>query len=138
MSPGHALVHNLTVLNFTPPTAGPYYNLSILPDTFTQAAPQPRHFQLVSHFLFGVIDPTSDQLQPWPPTYGSIKESRDFGLSFYRWCEDLKKAGRLDKGLVLRRTYVDECRGERLLDILVAVSRHAVVEYFGREGKVHT
>ena len=59
-------------------------------------------------------------------------QARELRAVALRWLEDLKKAGRLPAGVLLRKTLLDECAGARYEELLAALSTLVLREQIER------
>ncbi|RMZ92693.1 hypothetical protein DV736_g26, partial [Chaetothyriales sp. CBS 134916] len=73
--------------------------------------------------LFELYSPTEarDKLRPFFPPLTSL-QSVNLQAALIRALTELKKNGALPKEIVLRKTMLDECKGERLEELLAAFS----------------
>ncbi|KAJ4360185.1 uncharacterized protein N0V89_000745 [Didymosphaeria variabile] len=73
--------------------------------------------------LFEIWDPveTSQKLQPFFPPLEPL-QSRNLRIALHRSLEALKKDGLFGREAVLRKTMLDECKGDRFYDILASFS----------------
>ncbi|KAK8176020.1 HAUS augmin-like complex subunit 6 N-terminus-domain-containing protein [Phyllosticta citrichinensis] len=74
-----------------------------------------RLFEIWDHRL------TTDKLSPFFPPLEPL-QSLNLRAALYRCLNELKKDGVLGKETVLRKTMLDECKGEKFMEILVAFS----------------
>ncbi|RDL38899.1 Uncharacterized protein BP5553_03239 [Venustampulla echinocandica] len=84
--------------------------------------------------LFELWDPeeTQNKLQPFIPPREPL-QSLNLRTALYRCLDQLKKTGVLGRDTVLRKTMLDECKGERLEEVL-AVFSNAVLKKVLLEG----
>ncbi|KAF2278632.1 uncharacterized protein EI97DRAFT_393194 [Westerdykella ornata] len=73
--------------------------------------------------LFEIWDPheTSQKLQPFFPPLEPL-QSLNLRAALYRCLNDLKKNGVLGRETVLRKTMLDECKGEKFFELLAVFS----------------
>ena len=73
--------------------------------------------------LFELWDPeeTRDKLQPFFPPLEPL-QSLNLRAALYRSLDQLKKNGILGRECMLRKTMLDECKGEKLMEILLLFS----------------
>ncbi|KAF1350792.1 HAUS augmin-like complex subunit 6 N-terminus-domain-containing protein [Delphinella strobiligena] len=73
--------------------------------------------------LFQILDPetTRDKLQPFFPPLEPL-QSINLRAALFRCLNDLKKNGLLGREAVLRKTMLDECKGEKFEELLVTFS----------------
>ncbi|KAL8666108.1 MAG: hypothetical protein Q9168_007556 [Polycauliona sp. 1 TL-2023] len=73
--------------------------------------------------LFELWNPkdTRNKLLPFFPPYESLR-SLNLRAALFRCLNDLKKDGVLGKGIVIRKTMFDDCRGDRFEELLSAFS----------------
>ncbi|KAF1926488.1 uncharacterized protein M421DRAFT_217476 [Didymella exigua CBS 183.55] len=89
--------------------------------------------------LFDLWDPaeTAQKLRPFFPPLEPL-QSRNLRAALYRWLAELKKTGVLGREAVLRKTMLDECKGDRFLEVLAlfsaAVLRRTLASRRGRSG----
>ncbi|KAG9238950.1 HAUS augmin-like complex subunit 6 N-terminus-domain-containing protein [Amylocarpus encephaloides] len=90
--------------------------------------------------LFALWDPeeTQNKLQPFFPPLEPL-QSLNLRAALFRCLDQAKKVGVLGRDTVLRKTMLDECKGERLEEVL-AVFSNAVLKKVLRqnEGEVHS
>ncbi|KAJ4363205.1 hypothetical protein N0V83_010325 [Neocucurbitaria cava] len=77
--------------------------------------------------LFEIWDPseTAQKLQPFFPPLEPL-QSLNLRAALYRCLNELKKNGVLGRESVLRKTMLDECKGEKFYDILALFSTAAL------------
>ncbi|KAL8710637.1 MAG: hypothetical protein Q9220_004861 [cf. Caloplaca sp. 1 TL-2023] len=73
--------------------------------------------------LFELWNPkeAKNKLQPFFPPYDSLR-SLNLRAALYRSINELKKDGALGKEIMLRKTIFDECKGERVEELLASFS----------------
>ncbi|KAH7064040.1 HAUS augmin-like complex subunit 6 N-terminus-domain-containing protein [Paraphoma chrysanthemicola] len=73
--------------------------------------------------LFEIWDPneTAQKLQPFFPPLEPL-QSLNLRAALYRCLNELKKNGQLGRETVLRKTMLDECKGEKFYEILAVFS----------------
>ncbi|KAK3208984.1 hypothetical protein GRF29_69g300524 [Pseudopithomyces chartarum] len=73
--------------------------------------------------LFEIWDPqeTSQKLQPFFPPLEPL-QSRNLRIALHRSLDTLKKDGVLGRETVLRKTMLDECKGEKFFEVLASFS----------------
>ncbi|KAI4226798.1 MAG: hypothetical protein L6R40_008248 [Gallowayella cf. fulva] len=73
--------------------------------------------------LFELYNPKEarNKLQPFFPPYESLR-SLNLRAAILRCLDQLKKDGMLGKEIVIRKTMLDECRGDRLEELLASFS----------------
>ncbi|KAG5460942.1 MAG: hypothetical protein BJ554DRAFT_6950 [Olpidium bornovanus] len=60
----------------------------------------------------------------WPISDRAV--GREFRNVVYKWLEALKKAGHIPWDVAVRRSYLDECKGERFDELMLCLSNHVV------------
>ena len=116
------LVQNLDLLGYTK-----YQQENNLPELDPHQFNSPQHAKIAEHilyFLFTSLDP-SEYVRP-PPTrkfmifqtlhwpIADRNQARDFRVSVFKYLEVLKKQhGAFTPECPLRKSFLDECRGER-------------------------
>ncbi|KAF8253134.1 hypothetical protein K440DRAFT_627349 [Wilcoxina mikolae CBS 423.85] len=97
-------------------------SFSITPDVFTSLTNKGKAFEHIIHHLFRTFDPDECalKLQGCWPVYEPA-QSRELRNVVFKWLEDLKKSGRLG-GVLIRRTTLDDCCGQRYEELLLALS----------------
>ncbi|KAG2173463.1 hypothetical protein INT44_008815 [Umbelopsis vinacea] len=124
-SPRHILAENLSILGFKPKnnTNSHYSGVIVNQDAFS-GANNTKAFELMSWFLFNKLDAHKAKkvfAHCWPiEDYRS--QPREYRSVAYKWLEELKKENRLVGDIVLRRSYFEDCRGERIEKIMMALS----------------
>jgi hypothetical protein len=77
------------------------------------------------------LTPARQDLQPYFPAHDQ-KQSLDLRTNLLRSLEQIKKDGVLGRDVILRKTMLDECKGERLEEVLAvfssAVLKKAVID----------
>ncbi|KAF2019436.1 hypothetical protein BU24DRAFT_439572 [Aaosphaeria arxii CBS 175.79] len=109
-------------------------DLDLLPDwpnisvqTFSsKAADQKQRIGGVEWALFRLFeiwdhDETSQKLQPFFPPLEPL-QSLNLRAALYRCLNELKKNGILSRDAVLRKTMLDECKGEKFFELLASFS----------------
>ncbi|RDW58107.1 hypothetical protein BP6252_13518 [Coleophoma cylindrospora] len=88
--------------------------------------------------LFAIWDPEEarNKLQPFFPPLEPL-QSLNLRAALYRCLDAVKKNGVLGRDTVLRKTMLDECKGERLEEVL-AVFSNAVLERVVQEGNAQS
>ncbi|KAF2433585.1 hypothetical protein EJ08DRAFT_658104 [Tothia fuscella] len=73
--------------------------------------------------LFEIWDPeeTREKLRPFFPPLEPL-QSLNLRAALFRALNDLKKNGVLGRETILRKTMLDECRGDKLMEVLVVFS----------------
>ncbi|RKP11011.1 HAUS augmin-like complex subunit 6 N-terminus-domain-containing protein [Thamnocephalis sphaerospora] len=108
------------------------YECTVLPDAysgvelgrsmFTGASPNTKGLEVVLWFLLSRLD---ERLAS-EASLTRVKQSRDFVTVAFKWLEQLKKEGRLWTSVAFRKSYLEDCRGEKLEQILCALSSHVL------------
>ncbi|KAI9229610.1 MAG: HAUS augmin-like complex subunit 6 N-terminus-domain-containing protein [Piptocephalis tieghemiana] len=126
----HLLLTNLRLLGLSPSSSllsGPYQGAALDPESFLQGAVNVKTFELATHYLFTLLDPELAK-----KTFAGIfpcrdrRQSREYMVLAFHWLEHLKREGSLPKDLVLRKSYLEDCRGERFERIMLALTEHAM------------
>lgn len=90
--------------------------------------------------LFRLYDPatTAEKLQPFFPSLEPL-QSINLRAALYRCLNELKRSGVLGKEVMLRKTMLDECQGDKLWELCFAFSaivvRKIIREQKGRRGR---
>ncbi|KAJ3161174.1 hypothetical protein HDU86_007796 [Geranomyces michiganensis] len=90
--------------------------------------------EIIVHFLFVAIDAQAAQerfAKCWPII--DRMQSRDFRIAIVKWFDALKRDGNLAADVSVRKSYFDECRGERFERALLALSNCALKQAITRE-----
>ncbi|RKO85522.1 HAUS augmin-like complex subunit 6 N-terminus-domain-containing protein [Blyttiomyces helicus] len=94
--------------------------------------------EAVVWFLCQKIDPAKakERFSTCHPVLDRV-QAREFRATTVRWLEQLKKEGHLPADVLIRKSYFDECRGERSLLALSVYTLKVVIErdYPGEYGK---
>lgn len=115
---------------------------TITADIFANSSLQPRatrrHIKVVEWALYNLLliyDPseaTQGKLRPhYPPL--ETRQSMNLRAALLKVLSDLKKDGALDKNIVLWRTVLDECRGEKVEGLLAVVSTMVLKRVLSRK-----
>ncbi|TPX69819.1 hypothetical protein SpCBS45565_g02218 [Spizellomyces sp. 'palustris'] len=89
--------------------------------------------EVVLRFLFGTLDPVLSKerfAKCWPIV--DRGQGREFRNVVVKWLELLKKEGHIPSDILVRRSYFDECRGERFERVLLALSHYVLKVSFER------
>ncbi|CUS09529.1 unnamed protein product [Tuber aestivum] len=94
----------------------------VSPDVFTSLKNKGKAFEHIVYHLFSSFDPEecTIRLEGCWPIYEPA-QSREFRNVVFKWLTDLKRAGQLGNILV-RKTLLDDCSGERYEELLLALS----------------
>ncbi|KAG0636403.1 HAUS augmin-like complex subunit 6 N-terminus-domain-containing protein [Tuber brumale] len=94
----------------------------VTPDVFTSLKNKGKAFEHIVYHLFSSFDPEecAIRLEGCWPIYEPA-QSREFRNVVFKWLTDLKRAGQLGNILV-RKTLLDDCSGERYEELLLALS----------------
>ncbi|CAZ82828.1 unnamed protein product [Tuber melanosporum] len=94
----------------------------VTPDVFTSLKNKGKAFEHIVYHLFSSFDPEecAIRLEGCWPIYEPA-QSREFRNVVFKWLTDLKRAGQLGNILV-RKTLMDDCSGERYEELLLALS----------------
>lgn len=113
------LLTNLRLLNYGFDAENSF---PITVDVFTSLTNKGKAFEHIIYHLFRTFDPEECELKLqgcWPIFEPS--QSRELRNAVFKWLEDLKKSGRL-AGVLIRRTTLDDCCGQRYEELLLALS----------------
>lgn len=135
----------LLALGFSPTKAcqGTYSNVQLNPRVFEQGIYHLRASELILHFLLSTLDHDRfkhDFIHCWPVS-GDPRQAREFRSTGFKWIEEIRKqAGPLGTGVwprqtMVRRSYLDESKGQRFEEILWALARVVSVKVLERWGK---
>ncbi|KAJ1678690.1 hypothetical protein EV182_003538, partial [Spiromyces aspiralis] len=131
----------LLSLGFDPNSActGIYAGVELGPDVFTKSIYHVKAAELFLHFLLSLLDPQRARqtfLDCWPVC--EPRQSRDFRTASFKWLDQERKqtledkTGRWPIAVPIRRSYFDECRGERFENVMwalvVFVAEHLLVK----------
>jgi hypothetical protein len=136
-NPASLFLTNLRLLNLDTLADWP----SITPSTFSNVDARARikAAEWSLYQLFRISDPatTAEKLQPFFPPLEPL-QSINLRAALYRCLDGLKKNGILGRDVVLRKTMLDECAGDKFWEVCVAFSaivvRKKVVGKRGRDG----
>ena len=136
-NPSSLFLTNLRLLNLDTLADWP----SITPSTFSNVDARARikAAEWSLYQLFRILDPavTAEKLQPFFPPLEPL-QSINLRAALYRCLDGLKKNGILGRDVVLRKTMLDECAGDKFWEVCVAFSaivvRKKVVGKRGRNG----
>ncbi|KAI5776361.1 HAUS augmin-like complex subunit 6 N-terminus-domain-containing protein [Geopyxis carbonaria] len=119
------LLTNLRLLDYDSDSPDSF---PITPDVFTSLTNKGKAFEHIIHHLFRSFDPDECELrlQGCWPVYEPA-QSRDLRNIVFKWLEDLKAGGRLN-GVLIRRTALDDCCGQRYEELLLALSTMVLKE----------
>ncbi|KAJ3167428.1 HAUS augmin-like complex subunit 6 [Geranomyces variabilis] len=124
---------NLLLLGFNPPD---YPNVELHAQIFAgRGGPSAaKAMEIIVHFLFTALDAQAAQerlAKCWPII--DRNQSRDFRIAVIKWFETLKRDGNLPADVSVRKSYFDECRGERFERALLALSNCVLKQALIRE-----
>ncbi|KAJ3149630.1 hypothetical protein HDU89_003683 [Geranomyces variabilis] len=124
---------NLLLLGFNPPD---YPNVELHAQIFAgRGGPSAaKAMEIIAHFLFTTLDTQAAQerlAKCWPII--DRNQSRDFRIAVVKWFETLKRDGKLPADVSVRKSYFDECRGERFERALLALSNCVLKQALRRE-----
>ncbi|KAI8586063.1 HAUS augmin-like complex subunit 6 N-terminus-domain-containing protein [Geranomyces variabilis] len=124
---------NLLLLGFNPPD---YPNVKLHAQIFAgRGGPSAaKAMEIIVHFLFAALDAQAAQerlAKCWPII--DRNQSRDFRIAVVKWLETLKRDGNLPADVSVRKSYFDECRGERFERALLALSNCVLKQALIRE-----
>ncbi|KAK4146013.1 HAUS augmin-like complex subunit 6 N-terminus-domain-containing protein [Dichotomopilus funicola] len=117
---------NLRLLNLDRRPDWPDLTLSTFTSTPRDGTSQKRRVQAVEWALYHLFrlwdaDETRAKLQPFFPPQDQV-QSVNLRAALLRGLEQVKKSGVLGREVVVRRGMLDECKGERLEEVLVGLS----------------
>ncbi|CAG8639173.1 3779_t:CDS:2, partial [Paraglomus brasilianum] len=127
---------NLVLLGFDPPkhAVGTYSAIAFDQDVFT-GVNNVKAMEPIVWFLFNKLDPNKAKKRfssCWPVT--NLGQSKEFRNVAFKWLEQLRKDGCLgNNDLVMRRSFFDECQGERFDRIIMALSNYVVTVVMKRD-----
>jgi len=133
--PSSLFLTNLRLLNLDALADWP----SITPSTFSivDARARIKAAEWSLYQLFRLFDPavTAEKLQPFFPPLEPL-QSINLRAALYRCLDGLKKNGSLGRDVVLRKTMLDECSGDKFWEVCVAFSAIVVrKKVVGKRGK---
>ena len=136
-NPASLFLTNLHLLNLDTLADWP----SITPSTFSNVDARARikAAEWSLYQLFRISDPatTAEKLQPFFPPLEPL-QSINLRAALYRCLDGLKKNGILGRDVVLRKTMLDECAGDKFWEVCVAFSaivvRKKMVSKRGKSG----
>ena len=133
--PSSLFLTNLRLLNLDTLADWP----SITPSTFSNVDARARikAAEWSLYQLFRLYDPavTAEKLQPFFPPLEPL-QSINLRAALYRCLDGLKKNGILGRDVVLRKTMLDECAGDKFWEVCVAFSAIVVrKKVVGKRGK---
>ncbi|KAF7726558.1 hypothetical protein EC973_008603 [Apophysomyces ossiformis] len=137
MPTGALFISNLSLLGFDPikHATGALSNIQFHEEMFTRNADNNKEFAATSHFLFQLLDRTRTRKtfrNCWPIT-DYRRHLREYRVAAYQWLHELLRQGCLVGQVVLRRSYFEDCRGERMNDIMASFSTHVLESIITRE-----
>ncbi|KAI7864451.1 HAUS augmin-like complex subunit 6 [Spinellus fusiger] len=123
---GEAFIDNLKLLGFDPilHAVGMFNRILFDSNMFTHNADNNKAFEITSHFLFEKLDAQQTKKKfehCWPITDYKI-HSRLYRTAAYTWLQHLKCNGDLPSFVVVRRSYFEDCHGDHITDIMLALS----------------
>ncbi|ORY02982.1 hypothetical protein K493DRAFT_297630 [Basidiobolus meristosporus CBS 931.73] len=133
---------NLLLLEFTPDILA-QEKFTIHKDMFAASGvvgkppAGPKVTEKVLWFLFDKLDREETRKrfkESWPVE--DRKQARDFRNVAFKWLEQLKKDGLICVGYPVRRSYLDEGRGERFENILFSLSNHILRTVMEKDAKL--
>ncbi|KAG0178494.1 hypothetical protein DFQ28_004201 [Apophysomyces sp. BC1034] len=130
MSTAALFISNLSMLGFDPikHATGALSNIQFDEEMFTRNADNNKEFVATSYFLFQLLDRTRARKtfkNCWPIT-DYRRHLREYRVVAFRWLHELLRAGCLVGQIVLRRSFFEDCRGERINDIMASLSSHVI------------
>ncbi|KAI9143877.1 HAUS augmin-like complex subunit 6 N-terminus-domain-containing protein [Paraphysoderma sedebokerense] len=132
LSPQQLFLTNLRILSFPENQYTKYVHLPLSHNLFSRSSGNGKSFEFIAHFLFAKLD-QDRALKSFRSCYPVADKTmaREFRNVVFKWCEELK--GELKGECWVRRSFFDECRGERFERLLLAISNHVVQVVAGRE-----
>ncbi|KAJ3168082.1 hypothetical protein HDU87_001253 [Geranomyces variabilis] len=124
---------NLLLLGFNPPDH-PKVELHAQIFAGRGGPSAAKAMEIIVHFLFAALDAQAAQerfAKCWP--IFDRNQSRDFRIAVVKWFETLKRDGNLPAEVSVRKSYFDECRGERFERALLALSNCVLKQALIRE-----
>lgn len=142
------LLTNLQLLDYD---NDPEQSFPINSDVFTSLKNKGKAFEHIAYHLFHILDPEecalvcgfhptawskinkeimliTDQYQRldtcWP--IFEPAQSRELRNVIFKWLSDLKKNGQLGGNVLVRRTLLDDCSGDRYEELLLALSTYVL------------
>ncbi|KAI8377420.1 HAUS augmin-like complex subunit 6 N-terminus-domain-containing protein [Radiomyces spectabilis] len=136
-----AFLHNLDCLGFRPSlhAKGAFANISFTADIFTRLADNNKAFEATSHFLFEKLNPARARTHfrhCWPIIHYT-SQSRLYRLAAFHWLQELKRQNHLPAHILLRRSYLEDCHGQHMNDLMLAFSNY-VLKAVQERKKAHT
>lgn len=133
-SSAKAFLCNLFLLSFDPHehARGIFSNVAVDEHMFRHANNN-KAFEMTSHFLFEKLDPIQTRAKfhsCWPITDYS-RQSREYRAIAFRWLEDLRRC--LPGHIVLRKSYFEDCRGEKMDAIMMSFSTYVLQTVLERD-----
>ncbi|KNC96814.1 uncharacterized protein SPPG_08015 [Spizellomyces punctatus DAOM BR117] len=110
-----------------------YPGVTLHRDMFAGHTGASKSMEVVLRFLFGTLDPVLSKerfAKCWPIV--DRGQGREFRNVAVKWLEFLKKEGHIPSDVLVRRSYFDECRGERFERVLLALSHYVLKVSFER------
>ncbi|KAL1924065.1 uncharacterized protein VTP21DRAFT_7100 [Calcarisporiella thermophila] len=130
------LYSNLALLGFSKCLTGSFAHLEFNEEMFNSGANTIKSMEIVTWFLLQKLDPRNAEerfISCWPPL--DVAQAREYRNIVFKWIEQLKKDGFLPANLIVRRSFFDECRGDRFERILLALSTHVIQVVIARDYK---
>ncbi|KAI9491606.1 HAUS augmin-like complex subunit 6 N-terminus-domain-containing protein [Zychaea mexicana] len=128
---------NLQLLGFVPEkfNTGVFRKIVFDERMFTHANNN-KAFEATSHFLFHKLDATrsaTEFAKCWPLSDTDYwRQSREYRTIAYRWLDELRIKQCLPGRITLRKSYFEDCRGEKLYAIMLAFSTFVVQKVLDR------
>ncbi|KAI9273001.1 HAUS augmin-like complex subunit 6 N-terminus-domain-containing protein [Phascolomyces articulosus] len=128
---------NLQLLGFVPEkfTTGIFSKIVFDEHMFSYANNN-KAFEATSHFLFLKLDPSRTKTEfskCWPMTETDYRrQSREYRTIAYRWLDELRIKQCLLGRVTLRKSYFEDCRGEKLNAIMLAFSTYVLQKVVDR------
>ena len=120
---------NLQLLGFVPEkfTTKGVFSKIVFDEHMFSHANNNKAFEATSHFLFHKLDSQRTTLEfakCWPLTETADyrRQSREYRSIAYRWLDELRIKQCLPGRIVLRKSYFEDCRGEKMNAIMFAFS----------------
>ncbi|RAK99230.1 uncharacterized protein BO80DRAFT_495041 [Aspergillus ibericus CBS 121593] len=121
--PLSVFVRNLQLLQLDRHDDWPHISLRTLADTSQNQRQRVRAIEWALYHLVALWDPSTarDKLRPFFPPLEPL-QSVNLRAALFRVLSDLKKQGDLGKEVILRKSMLDDCRGEKFEELLAVFS----------------
>ncbi|KAG2217381.1 hypothetical protein INT45_007391 [Circinella minor] len=135
---------NLQLLGFVPEkfTHTGVFSKIVFDEHMFSHANNNKAFEATSHFLFHKLDSQRtllDFAKCWPLTETADyrRQSREYRSIAYRWLDELRIQQCLPGRITLRKSYFEDCRGEKMNTIMFAFSTFVLQKVVDQQRRRH-